>query len=140
MWSAEDFPGADNVPWALLIRARTAYEIDAVVASTVLQQVSRFGSVSVTGRVAEAAHAALADSPREEAGTDQRLDALTSVLDYDELCPRWFHWPPKPKRRYDDISDPLLGLVVDGALELVRSAGSESLNKTLGAALQDVAR
>ncbi len=138
MWTAEDFPGADSVPWPLLIRARHAYEIDAVVASTILRQVSQLASVAVTERLAEAAHTALADSPREEAGHDQRLNALTTMADFDELCPPWFRWP-RPKPRYDDISDPLLGLVVEGAMELVRSVGSESLNKTLGAVLQDIA-
>ena len=35
MWDPEGFPGADTVPWPLLIRARYQFELDAVIAGGV---------------------------------------------------------------------------------------------------------
>jgi hypothetical protein len=62
---------------------------------------------------------------------------LDAVADFDELCPRPLTWP-RPKKKFGMLSDPLSALVISGALDLVRSAGSEELNKTLGAALEEV--
>ena len=40
MWTQDDFPGADHVPWQLLIRARFVHEIDAVIASRVVTRLA----------------------------------------------------------------------------------------------------
>jgi hypothetical protein len=139
MWDPDSFPGADAVPWQLLIRARYANEVDALVASVVVRQVARFASVKVTEQLTASAGEGLALSPRDEVGAEQRVGALSAVADFDEICPRnWpFRWPPRP-HGFDDLSDPISAVVVAGALDLVRSAGSEALNKTLGEALTQV--
>lgn len=140
MWTQEDFPGADKVPWQLLIRARYVDQIDALVASLVVEQVSRVASVSITQKLTEAAGTAVREAPHEKATANMRLGALGSVADFYDICPPgWpFRWPPRPKGHLDDFSHPMTGPVIEGALELVRSAGSEQLNKTLGSALQEV--
>jgi hypothetical protein len=140
MYDPDNFPGADSVPWQLLIRARYAHEVDALVASVVVRQVARFASVKVTEQVTSSAGEGLALSPRDELGAEQRVGALGAVADFDELCPRnWpFHWPPRPHRDFDDLSDPVSAVVVAAAVGLVRTAGSEALNKTLGETLTQV--
>jgi len=53
MWDPEHVPGVDHVPWQLLIRARFAHELDAVLASVVVERFGAVVSVEVTRKVAE---------------------------------------------------------------------------------------
>jgi hypothetical protein len=132
----DDVP--DNIPWQLLIRARFVHEIDALVASVVTQRVSQVATVEVARAVATAAQHAGASREVREASAEQRVAALEAVLDWDDdLCPRRPHpWPwPGPRRVFDDLSDPVAGMVIAQALDLVKVAGSDHLQSTLGATL-----
>lgn len=139
MWDPEHFPGADNVPWQLLIRARFVHEIDAVLASTIVSHVGAVASVEAARIVATAAQKAIVAS-RETATPEQRTTAFDAAIDWDDWCgtgwPR--RWPPRPKLGFDDLADPVAELVIGKALELVRAGGSEQLQKTLGEALAEV--
>jgi hypothetical protein len=139
MWDIDNFPGADHVPWQLLIRARLVRELDAVIASTVAHRVGAVASSKGAHAVALAAQEAVAGGNREPATAEQRVSAFEAVLDYDELCPPYWphHWPPRP-HRFDDLSDPITEVVVAQSLELVRRAGSEDLQKSLGSALAEL--
>jgi hypothetical protein len=139
MWDADNFPGAENVPWQLLIRARLVREIDAVLASAIVSQVGAVASKKVTHAVAMSAQAGIAGANREQASTEQRVAAFDAALDFDDWCgTSWPHrWPPRPKGM-DDLADPITEVVLGKALELVRLAGSEELQKTLGSTLAEL--
>ena len=140
MWDPDNFPGADHVPWQLLIRARYAHELDAVLASVVVDRIGAVASVEITRRVAEvAAQAITAD--REKVSAATRVRAMSAAADFDDwwcgtTWPR--HWPPKPHDLFDDLSDPVAGLVIEQALAMVRGGGSEALQKSLGDVLAEV--
>jgi hypothetical protein len=81
MWDPEHFPGADNVPWQLLIRARFQYELDAVIASPIVRNIAALGSESLANEVGLAATKAVALS-RQSNGQDKanRSESMMSVL------------------------------------------------------------
>jgi hypothetical protein len=140
MWDIDNFPGADHVPWQLLIRARLVREIDAVIASTVVRSVAQVASGKVTHTVTRAAQAGLDEGNREQASSGQRLAAFDAVLDFDDWCgtrPRPWPWPG-PRPHFEDLSDPIAEVVLGQALELVQRAGSEQLQKSLGSALAEL--
>ena len=140
MWDPDNFPGADQVPWQLLIRARFAHELDAVLASVVVARVGAVSSVEITRKVAEVATQAIAGD-REKATAATRARALSAAADFDDWwcgTPWPRHWPPKPHSSFDDLSDPIAGLVIEQALTMVRAGGSEGLQKTLGDVLAEV--
>lgn len=135
MWDSDNFPGADHVPWQLLIRARFANEIDRVVASTVVHAVSGVAPVRVATEIASAASAGTAVGIK--ATPEQRVAALEAAADFEDICPPPRHWPPRPHPHWlDELGDPISSLVLAKALDLVRAAGSDELNKTLGTALE----
>jgi len=140
MWDPDNFPGASNVPWPLLIRARFAHEIDAVVASVVVNHVGAIASAKAAHAVALAAQDAISGANREVVTSEQRVIAFDAALDWDDWCgtpwPR--RWPPRPRLDFDDLYDPVAGLVIAKALDLVSRAGSEELQKTLGSALAEL--
>jgi hypothetical protein len=139
MWDIDHFPGADHVPWQLLIRARLVHELDAAVASTIVGQVSAVASTKVAHAVMRAAYDGGANGNREEASGEQRLAAFDAVLDFDDWCGTpWPHRWPGPRPHLDDLSDPITEVVLGKALELVRRAGSEELQKTLGSTLAEL--
>ena len=139
MWDIDNFPGADNVPWQLLIRARLVREIDAVIASTIVRQIGAVASHEVAHVVARAAEGAIADGNREPATTDQRVAAFDAALEFDDWCGTpWPHRWPGPKPKYDDLFDPIAEVVIARAGDLVRQGGSEELQKTLGSALAEL--
>lgn len=139
MWDPDNFPGADNVPWQLLIRARFAYEIDAVLASVVVSRVGTVASVDVTRQVAEIAASAVSGQ-REKASSSTKLRALSALADFDDWCgTNWPRpWPPKKNDVFDDLSDPIAGLVIEQAHATVLAGGSDVLQKSLGQALAEV--
>jgi hypothetical protein len=139
MWDSEHFP-TGNVPWQLLIRARTASEIDAVVSSMVVARISEVASLDVARLVAGAATRA-AGASQEKATPAQMVAALSAAADFDEwYCgtPYPRHWPHRRGDLFDEVSDPITALVVDGARQLVEAGGSEALQKTLGQALAEI--
>lgn len=140
MWDPENFPGADNVPWQLLIRARFVHEIDAVLASTVVQHVAAVAPIEATRVLAATAQKAVSAVAREEATPEQRTAAFDAALEWDDWCGTpWRKWPPRPKRGFEDLFDPVADMVIGQAAELIRAGGSEQLQKTLGSALDEVA-
>src|SRR4051794_12644249 len=116
MWDPEHFPGVDNVPWELLIRARYAHEIDAVLASVVVERVGAVASVEITRKVAEVAMGAIT-LQSEKATSETAVRALSAVADFDDWCgTKWPRpWPPKKNGVFDDLSDPMAVLVIEQA-------------------------
>lgn len=136
MWTPEDFPGADHVPWQLLIRARFAHEVDAVVASVALSRVAALTSVDVARTLVETAGVT---AGRDKASPETVLTAMNAVLDFDDWCgtvPRPWPWPRR--RGFEELSDPLAGLVAEQAHGLVMTAGSPELQASLGSVLAEV--
>lgn len=124
-----------HVPWQLLIRARTASEVDSLIASVVLGRLAEVGSVEVVRLVAEAAHG-IRGAATEPATAEQKMTALSAVADFDD----WYcgngprrPWPHRGDV-LDTVSDPVISIVAEGARELVK-AGSPALQKTVGEAL-----
>ncbi|SOD73748.1 hypothetical protein SAMN05892883_2979 [Jatrophihabitans sp. GAS493] len=139
MWDVDSFPGAGNVPWQLLIRARYSYQVDAVVASAVQHAVGQVASVKVVEEIARAASLAAAQSASEapKASGEQRGSAIVALFDFDDFCGTY--WPHKPRPHYvEEFGDAAVSAVLPAAAELVRLAGSDVLQKTLGAALAEV--
>jgi hypothetical protein len=129
-----------HIPWQLLIRARTVSEIDAVVSSVVLARVAEVASVEVTRKVAVAASEAAGASP-ERASAEQVVAALVAAADFDDwYCGTVPHRPwPRHGDLLDNLSDPIASIVFEGAQRLVGAGGSETLQKTLGQVLTEVA-
>lgn len=127
----------DYVPWPLLIRAKFVHEIDAVLASIIIERVGQVASAAVTRKLVEAAHAGVGKVEAKVATAEQRVMALNAVLDWDDWCgtpwPR--HWPPHHGLGFDDVSDPITTVLKAKSLDLVKVAGSEHLQVSLGAAL-----
>ena len=139
MWDIDNFPGADHVPWQLLIRARLVDEIDAVLASAVVRRVSAVASSKVAHAVATAAEAGIVGGIREPATAEQRVAAFDAALEFDDWCGTpWPHRWPGPKPKFDDLFDPMAEVVFGRALDLVQNGGSEALQKTLGSALAEL--
>ncbi len=141
MWSQDDFPGAETVPWQLLIRARYAYEIDALIASTIVNGVAAVGSRELAIKVAVAAKDAVRRSQGEgaDAADELRLGFLRAAQEWDgPICG---NNPPRPHGPRGDwleeVGDPIVAVVLARGAELVRTAGSPALQKSLGAALQE---
>jgi hypothetical protein len=136
MWRSDDFPG-DNVPWQLLIRARYVHEIDAIVASIVYHQIAAVASTEVARQVAEAGQSAVHSSDRATA--EQKVSALSAVMDWDgPICgTRYPGWWPHGPHRFEELSDPIIKVVLARAAELVNRAGSEELQKNLGSVLSE---
>jgi hypothetical protein len=140
MFDPDRFTDFSKVPWQLLIRARTVSEIDAIVSSVVLARVSEVASVDIIRTVAVAAAESARDSA-EEATPEQVVAALVAAADFDDWYCRTVPHRPWPRRGdlFDELSDPIAPIVLEGAQRLVGAGGSESLQKTLGQALAEVA-
>jgi hypothetical protein len=153
MWDIDHFPGADKVPWQLLIRARYAHEIDAVVASHVVNTVAGALPRQTAVQFARNATRAVAAGSREPVERETGARALIAFAEFDDWCgtmwPRWPRWPfpfpfpgPWPDPRELDesfILDPITVLTLDRAREFVEAAGSPEFQKNFGAALDEVA-
>lgn len=141
MWDVDNFPGAGNVPWQLLIRARVQREIDAAVATAVTRIVGQCASAHVAARVARAAVEGVSGGPvrSEPTSSDQRANAIVKLIEFDDYCGtgvRQFH-PPHPHGSWlDEFGEASAAVVLPAAVDLVRAVGSDHLVATLGAALQ----
>lgn len=136
MWSPEDFPGADSVPWQLLIRARYAHELDAILASVV---VNSLGHRLAPERAVALVSSVKSTHDKARASAAQKVGALSLLADWDgELCPKNWprRWPPR-KRGFEELEDPLTTLGVGRAMELLTFA-SPALQETLGTQLQNL--
>jgi len=150
MWDPEHFPGADNVPWELLIRARFVRELDAIVASRITRALTEVLPAKTVARFAQTATQAVAAAPREELDGETTKRAFTAFVDFDDWCgtgrPKW---PlPWPRPNWDELLrevirhefvDPLAVATIDRAQLFLEGAGSPDLQKQLGAALDDLA-
>ena len=137
---SRQLPGADNVPWQLLIRARYAHELDAILASVVVARVGAVASVHITQQVAAVAQDVIT-AEREKATAATKVRAMSAAADFDDWwcgTPWPRHWPPKPHGVFDDLSDPIAGLVIEQAFTMVRAGGSAALQKSLGDVLAEV--
>jgi hypothetical protein len=127
-------------PWQLLIRARTEYEIDALIASVVVREVAAVGAEKAAIEVARAANAALAGSkgaqPAEPAA---RVAAIDALADYEERCGNGRHWPGPRPHWLSESNDPIAGVMIEALQGLVK-AGSPGLGETLLPALEQNAR
>ena len=135
MWTQDGFPGADKVPWQLLIRARFVDEIDAIVAHTVVATLAPLmGRERGRNLAGIAVEAVMADGgQRVELDTERRMSALDAFVDWDgDICPVGWprRWPPRPKW-IDEFDDPAILLALDSVLALVKGAGSEQFGKAL---------
>jgi len=139
MWDPEHFPGVDNVPWQLLIRARYAHELDAVLASVVVERIGAVASVDVTRKVAEVAMNAVSRQG-DKATSATKVRAMSAIADFDDWCgTHWPRpWPPKKNGLFDDLGDPMTTLVIEQAHALVRAGGTDGLQKALGEVLAEV--
>lgn len=149
MWTPEDFPGADNVPWQLLIRARFVRDVDAFVATAIVRQVSQVASFEVATRVAEAAAEGMKGAAAEKVSRTGRADALGAVADFIDICPPWpwpWPWPwPGPwpwlegrENPWEKFGSPYQGTVLTGALDLLRKVGSPQLQERMGGLLEEL--
>ena len=154
MWTPEDFPGADNVPWQLLIRARFVRDVDAFVATAVVGQVARVASLDVATKVAQGAAEAMRGMPAEKLGRAARSDVFGAVADFIDICPPWPPWPrPRPwpwpwpgpwpwadgrENPFEQIGTPYEGIVLQGALDLVARVGSPQLQEQFGGVLKEL--
>src|SRR6476620_8095921 len=135
MWTSDDFPGADHVPWQLLIRARYQYQVDAVIATMVARAALQVAPRSIGIQVAKAAMEAMSFEGREEVPAERRIAMLETVADWDgELCPRPFPWPHRDE--LFDVGDPSTVIVAERAATLLAAAGSEGLQKALSGAFE----
>jgi hypothetical protein len=141
MWNQDDFQGANQVPWQLLIRARYTYEIDALIASTVVRAVATAGSQELTEKVAEAALAGVEASERGvRASAEQRTAFLDAAADWEDgICPPW--WPGHgPRPHYlDGLADPISVIVLASAATLVAQGASPALQASLGSVVGQAA-
>lgn len=136
MWLPEDYPGG-NVPWQLLIRARYADEVDAIVGHIFLRSV---GPLMAKERVRNLAATmaklvAVDGGKRVELGADQRIVAFGAFAEWDgDICPvRWpWPWPWPPRSRWlRDFDDPAINLALDAGLKLVNGAGSQEFAEAI---------
>lgn len=150
MWTQEDFPGADKVPWQLLIRARFVKELDALVATTIVNKVAQVASAKVVAQVATAAAEAMRAAPADKLSRTARSEALTAMADFIDICPPWWPWPwpwpgPRPpwwfrdqENPFEQVGTPYEGLVLEGALDLLGRAGSPQLQEQLGGTIREL--
>lgn len=144
MWDPEHFPGADNVPWELLIRARYQFEVDALVASVIVRNVAALGTAAIAVDLGAAASKAVALS-REANGRKKVVKggaAFALVAEFDDWCgthwPRW-PWPfPGPDPRFD-VLDPIVVVLADKALGMLEAIGSPQLQEGLNGSLGNLA-
>ncbi len=140
MWTPDDFPGADNVPWQLLIRARFAHEIDAIVGSIVIKAVERVAAADVVTKVAQVANESVKGRDPVKTGSRQILAALVAADDFDDWCGTpWPHWPGPPRPKwFEEFGDPMFQVVVSRAADFVNAAGSPQLKDSLGGLLGEI--
>lgn len=136
MFSPDDNIDFKTIPWQLLIRARYAYEVDAIVASTVARRVSEVASTNVAQAVTAAARESVSGGNREHAAPESKVAALSALADWED---NWCGTPYPHHPHFGQLGDPIAEVVLGQALEVVRRAGSEELQKTLGSALADQA-
>lgn len=142
MWDPENFPGADHVPWQLLIRARYQYEVDAVIASVILRNAVALGNDAMAKELGAAASKAVALS-REENGRKKVAKggaAYSVVAEFDDWCgTRWPRWPwPGPRPRGEEV-DPIVVVFADRALDALAAIASPQLREGLAPTLENIA-
>ena len=139
MWDPEHFPGTDNVPWPLLIRARYQFEVDAIVASVIVRNVAALGTAAIAEEIGLAAAKAVAVS-REVNGRKKVVKgggAYALVAEFDDWCGTRWPWPG-PRPRFEEL-DPIVVVLADRALGMLEAIGSPQLQEGLAGTLGNVA-
>jgi surface protein len=115
-----------RVPVASLVNARYQFQIDGVIAATVLRALDRVASSHLTSRVALLAVGAVEESRNRlaEASEDQRLTSLDALSSWDTPS-------VAPGSTYADV--------VARSVELIDAAGSGTLRVNLGDPLRTLA-
>lgn len=129
MFTLDDFPGADRIPWQLLIRARTEYDVTLVAVSVVARAVAAHASVEVARKVASVVREV---GPKQEdfkpLAPEQHIATLRAFADFDDICPPPWH-PHGPHHIFDEVGDALAYVVIPAALTLTEAVGGESLGR-----------
>ncbi len=128
MWSPVDVVNGEPMAFPYIVRARYQFQIDGVIAATVLRAFSAVASRDVTSTVAALAVDAVESSREQlvEATEDHRILTLDALSE-------WEATPPSPSG-WARVTD-----VVARSLDLINSAGSETLRAHLGGPLQRLA-
>jgi hypothetical protein len=129
MFTPDDFPGADRIPWQLLIRARTEYDVTLVAASVIARAVAGHASVDVARKVASVVREV---GPKQEDSRaldpKQHIANLLAFADFDDICPPPWH-PQGPHHVFDEFGDALAYVVIPAAITLTAAIGGESLGR-----------
>lgn len=132
MWSQEDYP-TGSIPFQLLIRARYLHEVDAVLGSVIVQTLRGVASREVTVAVSRAANATVFGRQDEKADAEHTLSAMRALADFDDWCGNGWHYGRGPHPHgLEGVDDPIASIVLSRAADLVRIAGSEALQTSLG--------
>jgi hypothetical protein len=127
MFSPVDVVNGEPMPFPYIVRARYQFQIDGVVAGAVLRALAPVTPWRETSALAAAAVDAVEASRRnaEEVSEDQRLVSLDALSEWES---------PAPASAWSRFHD-----VVVRSLDLVNTAGSETLRATLGGPLNRLA-
>ena len=125
MSNVSDATIGDRMPFTRLVKARYQFQIDGVIAATVLSALDRVASSNLTSRVAMLAVGAVEASRtrRGEASDEQRLRSLDALSSWDIQS--------SAPATYTDV--------VTRSVELINTAGSGTLRADLGDPLRALA-
>ncbi len=127
MLTPVDVVNGEPMPFPYIVRARYQFQIDGVIAGTVLRAVAPVAPWHETSLVAAAAVDAVEASRdrAEKVDEDRRLVSLDALSEWES---------PSPVSPWSKVHD-----VVMRSLELVNAAGSETLRASLGGPLRRLA-
>jgi hypothetical protein len=127
MLSPVDVVNGEPMPFPYIVRARYQFQIDGVIAGTVLRAIAPVAPRHQTSVVAAAAVDAVEASRDrgDEVDDDRRLVSLDALSEWES---------PSPVSPWSRLHD-----VVVRSLQLVNAAGSETLRATLGGPLRRLA-
>jgi len=129
MWDPDNYP-TGPIPWALLIRARWHYEVDALLTSVIVRNVGALCPEEVAQKLGATATKAVGASM--EAGQKPAPDFMNYaqvLAEFDFTCgtvPKPWPFPPKSTSAYQDPMAVILGR---NAMELVKLGCSQHIQK-----------
>ncbi len=127
MLSPVDVVNGEPMPFPYIVRARYQFQIDGIIAGTVLRAIAPVAPWQQTSLVAAAAVEAV-EASRDRAAEvdeDRRLVSLDALSEWES---------PTPASPWSKLHE-----VVMRSLELVNAAGSETLRATLSDPLRRLA-
>ena len=126
MMTPVDVVNGEPMPFPYIVRAKYQYQIDGVIAGTVLRELARVAPRETTAEVALAAVDAV-EASRADAAEVTDVGRLVSL----DALSEWEAEPATPWSR--------LHAVASRGAELVTAAGSEALGRILGDPLRRIA-